>query len=645
MDEPRPGEGDHAVDEDAIRQQLERVLASREFSGSQRLQAFLRFVAEYSLTNRSAELKEYLIAVEVYGHKPDYDPQAKSTVRVEASRLRSRLRDYYESSGRDDPVRIDIPKGSYAPVFRWTQPSGRAAPESPLPVAAPPPTPIRAKAPRWPVAAILATGAVAAAMFFIRPAVDKAPHSVSAIAVLPFVNLSASPEDERLCDGVTEAITTALARTPGLRVPSRTALAGLKGKPVDVHKLAAEHQVNAFVEGSLRREGARYLLTAQLIETREGYHLWAETFDRTANSPLDFEQQVAAEIAAALTERVAGRVPWRNAGRPAPSSEARTLHLKAHDLLRRDPRTESWPKDVPPHFREAIAMMERATRLEPDFADAWSTLANALLLSSEMAPGERRAMLERAKAAAKRAIQADPSLAEPHAHLGDIALYAEWDFHAAEAALRRAIELNPRDPYAQMGYADVLRITGRAAEAKVELARALTLDPNNAKLRVQNALHLYDDGRCAEVAREADEALTLRPNLTMAYWIKGLCHESERDWAAAEREFQAALTIASQDSRALPAIGHLYAVSGRRKQAERILEKLEELRSAGKPTAYAIALIHTGLGEKGQAFAWLNRGLAERDPSMPYAGVEQRFIPLRRDPRWSALISSLRLQL
>jgi tetratricopeptide (TPR) repeat protein len=387
------------------------------------------------------------------------------------------------------------------------------------------------------------------------------------------------------------------------------------------------------------------LLTAQLIETREGYHLWAETFDRTANSPLDFEQQVAAEIAAALTERVAGRVPWRNAGRPAPSSEARTLHLKAHDLLRRDPRIESWPKNVPPHFREAIGMLERATRLEPDFADAWSTMANALLLSSEMAPGERRAMLERATAAAKRAIQADPSLAEPHALLGDIALYAEWDFHAAEAALRRAIELNPRDPYAQMGYADVLRITGRAAKAKVELARALTLDPSNAKLRVQNALHLYDDGRCAEVAREADEALTLQPKLTMAHWIKGLCHESERDWAAAEQEFQAALTIGAQDSRALPAIGHLYAISGRRKEAERILEKLGELRASGKPTAYAIALIHTGFGEKDHAFAWLNRGLAERDPSMPYIGVEQRLIPLRRDPRWSGLISSLRLKL
>jgi len=646
MVESRSREGDPAVDERAIRQHLERVLASREFSGSQRLQAFLRFVAEFSLTNRAAELKEYLIAVEVYGHSPDYDPQAKSTVRVEASRLRSRLRDYYESSGRDDPVRIDIPKGSYAPIFSWTQPPVSAShPESPPPVAAAPrPARIRTTARWWPMAAILAAGAVAGAVFLLRPAGNQTPYTVSAIAVLPFVNLNASPEDERLCDGVTEAVTAALARTPGLRVPSRTALAGLKGKPVDVRKLAAEHQVNAFVEGSLRREGARYLLTAQLIDTREGYHLWAETFDRTTNSPLDFEQQVATEIAAALTERIAGRVPWRRTGRPAPSSEAWALHLKAHDLLRRDPRTESWPKGLPPHFREAIGMMERATRLEPDFAEAWSTLANALLISSELAPGERRPMLDRATAAAKRAIQADPTLAEPHSFLGDIALYADWDFPEAEAALRRAIELNPRDPYAQMGYADVLRITGRAAEAKIELARALTLDPNNAKLRVQNALHLYDDGRCAEVTREADEALTLRPNLTMAYWIKGLCRESERDWAAAEREFQAALNLAPQDSRALPAIGHLYAVSGRRKQAERIREKLQELRAAGKPVAYAIALIQTGLGEKGDAFAWLNRGLAERDPSMPYLGVEQRFIPLRGDSRWSALISSLRLQ-
>ncbi|MGH9719506.1 MAG: tetratricopeptide repeat protein [Bryobacteraceae bacterium] len=652
MAEPVPGVPDPAVDEGMVRQHLERVLASREFAGSPRMVAFLRFVTEFALTNRADELKEYLIAVEVYGHKPDYDPQAKSTVRVEATRLRNRLRDYYASSGQGDPIRIEMPKGTYVPVFRMAQrdaistqndvrPAQAAPPESDVPRE---PGPGRNRSPWWITVAIIAVAGLVAAVLFFRARPPKPSTSVSAIAVLPFVSLAASPEDERLCDGVTEAVTSALGRTPGLQVPSRTALANLKGKTVDVRKLAADHRVNAFLEGSLRREGNRYLLTAQLIDTQDGYHLWAETFDRTTESALDFQQQVAGEIANALVERVSGRVPWRQAGRPGGSSEARSLHLKAHDLLRQNRRQQSWPKGIPPHFIEAIRLLERATELEPDFAPAWSGLAHALLLSSEMDRAERQAMLDRAKSAAKRAIQADPSFAEPYMVLGDIALYVDWDFPAAEAVLRRAIELNPRDAYAQSEYADVLRITGRFTQAKIELARALTLAPDDASLRVQNALHLYDERRCAEVIREADQALTIRPKLTMALWIKGLCYEAQREWSAAEREFKAALAIAPEDGRALPALGHLYAVSGKHAGASRILAQLEALQSAGKRVTYSIALIYTGLGQRDQAFAWLYRAFEERDQSLPYAGIEQRLIPLREDRRWNALLSKLRLK-
>lgn len=640
MAESPPDANPAPVDEAAVRRQLARILASPEFSSSQRLSAFLDFVTGHALTNRADELKEYLIAVEVYGHKPDYDPQAKSTVRVEASRLRNRLREYYEKTGRNDPVRIEIPKGSYVPVFHSIQPAEVPTIQD-RPVASSLGWRLRRAA-----AAAVAVAGLAAAIHFLRPApalVDRPSGRIRAIAVLPFVNLGAAAEDELLCDGVTEALTAALARTPALRVPSRTAMAGLKGKPVDVAKLAAGHRVEAFVEGSLRREGDRYLLTAQLIDTRDGYHLWAETYDRTAPSAMDFQQEAAGAIAAALAERVSGRLAWRGEGRPEASSEARALHLRAHDLLRQDPRHTSWPRGVPPNFSEAIRLLERTVEIEPDFAAAWSTLAHALLLSSEMDPANRQAALEKAKATARRAIQADPSFAEPHMILGDIALYADWDFSVAETELRRAIELNPRDPYAQSEYADVLRITGRPAQAKVELARALSLAPDDANLRAQNALHLYDERRWSEAMAEAGQALKLRPDYTMALWIKGLCHEAAEDWTAAEREFQAALAIAPEDPRALPALGHLYGVSGRADEAARILARLEALRTGGKAVYYSIALVQTGLGRIDEAVQWLERGLKERDPNLPYASVEQRFGRLRADQRWKELMAKLKL--
>jgi tetratricopeptide (TPR) repeat protein len=175
--------------------------------------------------------------------------------------------------------------------------------------------------------------------------------------------------------------------------------------------------------------------------------------------------------------------------------------------------------------------------------------------------------------------------------LGEIGRYHVWDFPAAEAAFRRAIELNPRDAYAQAGYADVLRITGRGGLATIEIARALTLEPNDAKLRRRQALHFYDDGQCAEVIREADQASTMRPNLTMAFRMKGLCYESTRDWAAAERELKAALAIAPEDPRALPAIGR----AGRRMAGSRFRRARSEHAVCGRGAAIISATRRSAL--------------------------------------------------
>jgi TolB-like protein/Flp pilus assembly protein TadD len=461
--------------------------------------------------------------------------------------------------------------------------------------------------------------------------------------VLPFVSLSTAPEDDAFCDGVTEEVTAALARVEGLKVPSRTVMAQHKGKSVDLRKLASELGVQAFLEGSLRREGNRYLFTAQLIEAGEGFHMWAETYDRSSASRLDTQREVASSMARAVAERASGRQQWNQTAR-VPADEAMNSYVRATDLLRTDPRTTGWSQGVPREHQEAIDLLAQATRIEPRFSVAWSAMAQAYLIASEYDRSARPRMIQQAKIAARRAIELDASLGEAWGTLGDIAFYVEWNLSEAERALRRAIELQPRDPRSQQEYADLLRITGRRHEAGVELNRAIALAPSDANLRAQRALHLYDEGRFEECRAESAQSLHLRPNYTMAIWLRGLCYQAEQKWADAEREFRFALTIAPADGRALPALANLYARMGRRSEAAALVARMRELADQGRPIHYALALVHAGSGSTTAAIQELELAFRDRDPSLPYMTVERRFESIAQDSRFVTLARRLGLR-
>jgi TolB-like protein/Tfp pilus assembly protein PilF len=464
---------------------------------------------------------------------------------------------------------------------------------------------------------------------------------VNAIAVLPFVSLSATPEDDAFCDGVTEEVTAALARVEGLKVPSRTVMAQHKGKSVDLRKLASELGVQAFLEGSLRREGSRYLFTAQLIDAREGFHMWAETYDHSSASRLDLQRDVASSMARAVAQRARGRQKTEQ----PPSSEAVNAYVRANDLLRTDPRATGWSRGVPREHQEAIKLLTRATQIEPRFSSAWSALAQAYLIASEYDQQARPRMIQQAKVTARHAIELDESLGEAWATLGDIAFYVEWNLGEAERAIRRSIELQPRDARSQQQYADLLRITGRRNGAGFELNRAIALAPSDANLRAQRALHLYDEGQFEQCRAEAEQSLHLRPNYTMAMWLRGLCFQAERRWADAEREFRHALAIAPADGRALPALANLYAQMGRQSEAAALVARMRKLADQGRPIHYALALVHAGSGSSAAAIRELELAFRDHDPNLLYMTVERRFENIAREPGFVSMARRIGLRL
>ncbi len=257
---------DPSVDltEDAIRAEVRKMLASELFSRSDRMSRFLSFTVEQYLNGNASNLKEYLIGVEVFDKPDTLDPRLDPIVRVEAGRLRAKLREYYDTEGREDEIVISFPPRSYVPAFQ-RRPAGMAA-----------------------------------AMEMPRPAPADAASPMS-VAVLPFADLSRAHDQEYFCDGLTEEIISALAQASPLRVVSRTSSFQFKGKAEDVRRIGEQLNVRSVLEGSVRSFGSRLRITVQLVDAVDGYHMWSETFDRESGDDV-FGTQL--DISTAIARRL-----------------------------------------------------------------------------------------------------------------------------------------------------------------------------------------------------------------------------------------------------------------------------------------------------------------------------------------------------
>lgn len=442
-----------AFSAEEIRQQLEKIVASEIFAHSGRMSRFLRFVVEAALQGRAGEIKEYSIGVEVFDRPPSYDPRSEPVVRVEARRLRSKLEAYYQGEGRNDPILIELPKGSYVPLFHQRETA--------------PPRFTHRKAAAIAVAAVVLAGVV---YWSARRAQRKGARTaaISSVAVLPFTDMSPQKDQEYFCDGLTEELIQELARVDGLRVAARTSAFQFKGKGVDIRRAGEQLKADAVVEGSVRKEGNKVRITAQLVSVADGYHLWSATYDREFADLFGIQEEISRSIATALRRELAGRSLTTRYSR---DPQAYDLYLYGRFY---------WRKTSPEAVAKARRYFEQAIEKDPRFALAYAGLADSYassVLLEEREPAGRMENLAKAKMAARKALEIDPALPEAHVPLA-VASCRLWEWREAEREFRRAIELDPNYATAHNLYANTyLAPRGELADAFRELKQALELEP------------------------------------------------------------------------------------------------------------------------------------------------------------------------
>ncbi len=575
---------------DSIRQQLAKILASKTFARTERLSRFLRFTAEKVLQGQGDQLKEYLIGLEVFDRKSTYDPRLEPIVRTEARRLRAKLRKYYETEGRHDPIGIEFPTGGYAPVFH-TRPSATGEP-APLPA---------------------------------RPT----------IAVLPFVNLSAEPDDEYFSDGLTEELIHALTKVESLRVVAWTTVSQFKGKAQDIRKIGRQLNVNSLLEGSVRRSGDRLRITAQLFDVADGYHLWSEKYDREARDVFVIQDEISRAIVDTLRIRLAG-------GAAAPLVKRYTENLEAHNLYLKG--LFQWNKQTEDGLKKSIEYFQEAIAREPNHAPAYVGLSFAYELLGVWSVRPPHEVMPRATAAAVKALQIDGTLADAHAALAATRAHYEWDWAGAEHEFRLALALKPGGSRAHQAYAMALLIPmKRFDEALTEIRRAQELDPLSMFVSASVGHALYAARRHGEAIEQCRRTIDLERNYYLAYVFLGEALEQEKMYAQAIEAFERARALSPGSPLATADLGRCYALAGNKTRAYRLLQELEQIASQKYASPMDVAQIHIGLGDHEAAFQYLQEALQERSGLITWIPIDARYDTLREDPRFAELVQALGL--
>ncbi len=604
-------------DSKAAQQALDKILSSRVFQGSERISRFLRFICEHALRGEQVRLKEHLIAARVFDREEAFDPSTDTIVRVEARRLRSKLKEYYEKEGQNDPVIIEMPERGYAAVFRTRrQPTTTRWFRSPRLVVA--------------AAALLVAG-IAAWRLTLRSGAGKA----GSIVVLPFTNLSGDPANEYLSDGLTEEIISTLASVPQLRVVARTSAFQFKGRGGDVRKIGRDLGVETVLEGSVRKEGPRIRVSAQLVNVSDGMHLWSKMYDREGTKLLQVQEEITRAIVDALAIRLAPGEKGLLRPPEAASFQAYELYLKGRHF---------WYRMTPPDLKKSIACMEQAVALDPKYAAAYAGLADAYSLWANFELEPPWELLVKAKRAAQKAVELDDASAEGHFAMGVVLTQADWDWGGAEREFRRALELKPTLVDARQAYA-VLCLTPlrRYDEAAGQLRRAKESDPLSLSLRTLLGQTLVFAGRPDQGIEELRQALELEPGFFYSNITLALAYLEKPSYPEALKTLERIRDTAGEIPYYAGLLGYTHARLGHRREAEGVLQQLRDrFRDAWVPPV-EVAGIHNGLGDKEQAFQWLERACQQRSTMSAFVVDDPRFRNLHSDPRFRSVLGRMGL--
>ena len=603
----------------AVEAALGRILASPTFDSAERQSRFLRFIVERTLSGESGSIKEYVVGLEVFDRPASFDPQVDSIVRVEAKKLRASLERYYQTEGRSDSMRISMPKGGYVPVFEGTAPESKQ----------------RTRRAAITAAAILAVAALATVAWMrYRASARVPPVQITRLAVLPFLNLSGDNNDEYFCDGLTEQLIDLVSHVGGLEVVARTSVFQFKGKAQDIRQIGRALNVNAVLEGSVRKDGTHLRVTAQLNDVEKGFHLWSQTYDRQVQDVIDVQENIARAIAITLRHQVASADEARMTLR-YPHNDAYDSYLRG--LYAYDRSTEDG-------LQKSLAFFEKAIDADPRFAPSVYALAASYVALSIYGMWSPERSIPKARQAAQQALELDKNMAEPHAVLGYIAAVYDWNWPEARREFLKAIELNPACAHCRAWYAFYyLAPMQRFPEARDEVEKALSLDPFSGffqafRIAVPYFTRQYDlaieEGTRA--AQMNDDNFLVHLFLGTAYRQKGLLEP-----ALAEEKKVALLT--GSGPLALRNLGDVYAAMGNREETSRILESLAERAKSAYVNPSTFAMIYGALGDQDQAMKWLERAANEHDPALVFLRSASLFDRYHDKPRFAAVFRRIGL--
>ena len=572
--------GPVGCDEAAVRRQLDLVLGSAGFARNERLSRFLRFVVERHLEGRDPELKEAVIAVEVFGRSPDYNPRHDPIVRTEATRLRARLSQYYVGEGKSDPLFIELPKGGYVPVLRSAIPpvetqieaeverefeNGTRRSEGPV---------IHRYRRPWLAAAFacLAVGLAAGGWWLVHRNVPIP------IGVLPLRNLSPDPANDYFADGLTGEIIRNLSIIEGVAVRSQTSSFAFKGKQPNVREAGRQLSADYILEGTVLRAGQQLRITAQLVRVSDDFPMWSDTYNRELTDIFAIQDEISRGIVNSLRLKLG-----RGRRRYETSTEAYDLYLRAsalpieHGIMGID---------------ESTVPLEQVIAKDPSFAPAYAALAWARAWRSGRPMFDAAEEMAKLRAAAEKAIQLDPLSAEAYVALGIFcARQAQWE--QSEKNFRHALELEPnRAITRQLTVMYLLLPLARLNEAIQQCRQAAKSDPLSSDVHAYTAYALI-------AAHRFDEAAPHCAKVLPGDRVLGQC--VGRIMLGQGRIEEAIRFFASHPDPADPGalLGHALGRAGRRAEAEKL--------AAATTDPFSQALIFAGLGDKERTLEALDR--------------------------------------
>jgi serine/threonine-protein kinase len=569
--------------------QLQKILNHPLFARTQRMSRFLRFGVEHALAGTGHQVKEYLVGVDVFDRPKDYDPRVDPIVRVEARRLRAKLRSYYTSGGKKDELIIDFPKGAYAAEFQWRS--------------------------------------------SVKTSVPKpAAAGETSIAVLPFSNLSPAPaaDQDYFSDGLTEELILHLTRVKGLRVVAWYSASKFRGREEDLSLIREQLKVGVVLRGSVRTTESHVRVTVQLIDAESGAFLWADGFERGMHDMLAIQQEIARSIVATLRPALGAT------GEPPASSHK--VNPECYNLCL-EGRFHSNRRNAE-GLERSVVCYQRAIEKDPESASAHAGLADAYTLLADYGLVHPHKVMPLAESSAKRALELDGNSAEAFTSLAIIRSTFDWNWTEGEDLYRRAIALNPSYAKAHHWFGcDLLAMLGRMDEAEAEIRTAVHLDPLSLVLH-ENLGYVQMLRRDYDAALDRHHRLIdMDPTFHKAHASQGRTLFLMGRYEEAIRSYEHALSLGGRAHTTVAALGQAFALAGKEKEARKCLTELVEALARSKYVASTcFAVLHLGLGETDQCLSWLEKSCDQHELPTPGIIVHPLWDPLRKEPRFERMV-------